>query len=185
MDLRCGLTKKLFCQCVERRDKMGSLSCVYCKNVGYDKASILVRTLGRDSYLRTVTRWIRAKALNLDVLYSNPSSTLCLTTGKLWAFSSPLGKIIIVPLLYKSMRSSKHPIDANYYYKSLGQLVCSNGVIVMVYVTDQISLFTLAARKFNISLEPTTANFKCDFCEWVVFMDPFIIICFLLYYLCV
>lgn len=104
------------------------------------------------SCLGTVRRLIRTKALNLDVLCSNSWSTSSMTMGKLWTFPSLLVKIIIVPLLYRCMRSSKHPTDANYYYNSPGQLVCSNGMIIVVYVTDQIALFTLAARKFSINL---------------------------------
>ena len=123
VDLRRILAAKN--KCGEGWDKTWSPRCVYRKDAGYDTVSTLVRTLGGDSCLRTATGWIGTKALNLDVLYSSPCATSCMTVGKVWTFLSPFVKKITVPPLYRCMRSRKHPADANYYRNSPGRLVCS------------------------------------------------------------
>lgn len=74
--------------------------------------------LGRDSCLRSTTK-IRAQAPNLNDLYHNPCSTRCMTMGKLWTFLSLLVRIIVPPL-YRFMRSGNHPVDSSYYCNSLG-----------------------------------------------------------------
>lgn len=48
---------------------------------------------------------------------------------------------------------------SSYYYNSPGQLVCSNSMIIVIYVTDRNSLFTLAARKLIINLVPNHSKF--------------------------
>lgn len=75
------------CKCVEGWDKTWHSFCAHCKNVGYYALSTCMRILGRDPSLKT-TRWMKAEALNLHSLYSNPCSTKCMTVGKLWTLLS-------------------------------------------------------------------------------------------------